>query len=289
MDLLLIVLLTVLNAAFAMSEMALAASRKARLMAMQESGDTGAAAALRLLDNPTQFLSTVQVGITSIGMLNGIVGEAAFSGPVAQWLVSLGMHEGAASITATALVVTLITFTTIIFGELVPKRIGQLFPETTARWVAPPMRWVATVTKPFVALLALCTQAVLKALRIDDSSARAVTEEEISASLAEGVDAGLIPSIRTVRTARKIGGPAGAPAQIESGRCRLTLARSGARSRRSTIRRAGRRWIVGRKASPRSASGQARSSKGPRKRHPIAAPARPPRASRKILSSTGFK
>ncbi|MCB2023302.1 MAG: HlyC/CorC family transporter [Ottowia sp.] len=192
MDLLLIVLLTVLNAAFAMSEMALAASRKARLMAMQESGDTGAAAALRLLDNPTQFLSTVQVGITSIGMLNGIVGEAAFSGPVAQWLVSLGMHEGAASITATALVVTLITFTTIIFGELVPKRIGQLFPETTARWVAPPMRWVATVTKPFVALLALCTQAVLKALRIDDSSARAVTEEEISASLAEGVDAGLI-------------------------------------------------------------------------------------------------
>ena len=86
MDLLLIVFLTLLNGLFAMSELALASSRKAVLGAMTEAGDTGAGAALKLMEQPTQFLSTVQVGITSIGMLNGIVGEAAFSGPVAAWL-----------------------------------------------------------------------------------------------------------------------------------------------------------------------------------------------------------
>ncbi|MDO5692221.1 MAG: hemolysin family protein [Pseudomonadota bacterium] len=192
MDFLLIAFLTLLNGVFAMSELAIASSRKARLAAMEESGDSGAGAAIRLMDRPTQFLSTVQVGITSIGMLNGIVGEAAFSGPVAEWLEGFGMSTGAASISATALVVTVITFTTIIFGELVPKRIGQMFPETVARWIAQPMTWLATAAKPFVALLSLCTQAVLKLLRIDESHGRAVTEEEISASLEEGVDAGLI-------------------------------------------------------------------------------------------------
>ncbi len=192
MDFLLIVFLTLLNGVFAMSELAIASSRKARLAAMEETGDSGAGAALRLMDRPTQFLSTVQVGITSIGMLNGIVGEAAFSGPVAHWLAGLGLSEKVASIAATALVVTTITFTTIIFGELVPKRIGQMFPEAVARWIAKPMTWLATAAKPFVALLSLCTQAVLKLLRIDESHGRAVTAEEISASLAEGVDAGLI-------------------------------------------------------------------------------------------------
>ena len=144
MDLLLIVFLTLLNGVFAMSELAVASSRKARLTAMEESGDAGAGAALKLMEQPTQFLSTVQVGITSIGMLNGIVGEAAFSGPVAAWLTRQGLGAGAASIAATALVVVVITFTTIIFGELVPKRIGQMFPETVARWIARPMAGLAT-------------------------------------------------------------------------------------------------------------------------------------------------
>jgi len=192
MDLLLIVFLTLLNGVFAMSELAVTSSRKALLAAMEEGGDTGAAAALRLMARPTQFLSTVQVGITSIGMLNGIVGEAAFSGPVAGWLEQFGLSTGASSIAATALVVVVITFTTIVFGELVPKRIGQMFPETVARWIAQPMAWLATAAKPFVALLSVCTQGVLKLLRIDESRNRAVTEEEISASLEEGVDAGLI-------------------------------------------------------------------------------------------------
>ena len=192
MDFLLIAFFTLLNGVFAMSELALASSRKSRLIAMSEGGDKGAEAALVLLENPTQFLSSVQVGITSIGMLNGILGEAAFSDALGTWLMSLGMPPGAAGISATAIVITLITFITIVFGELVPKRIGQLYPESTARLVARPMAWVARGAKPFVALLAFSTQAVLKLLRVDNSAARAVTEEEIVASLAEGRDAGVI-------------------------------------------------------------------------------------------------
>jgi putative hemolysin len=192
MEFLLIVFLTLLNGVFAMSELALAASRRTRLSAMAEAGDKGAQAALTLLGNPNQFLSTVQVGITSIGVLNGIVGEAAFSEGVAAWLHGWGASDKAAAISATAIVVTLITFTTIIFGELVPKRIGQLHPESVACRMARPMLWLATAARPFVKLLASTTAAVLRLLRIDTNAARAVTEEEITASLEEGVDAGVI-------------------------------------------------------------------------------------------------
>jgi len=192
MDVFLLALLTTCNAVFAMSEMALSTSRRARLAALAETGDTGAAAALRLMEDPTQFLSTVQIGITSIGMLSGIVGEAAFAGPLGTWLEQRGMAAGPASIVSTAFVVICITFFTIIFGELVPKRIGQLYPEQVARWVSRPMRGLATGAKPFVVGLSSATAAVLKLLRIDANAARAVTEEEISASLEEGVDAGLI-------------------------------------------------------------------------------------------------
>jgi putative hemolysin len=192
MDVLLILMLTLLNGAFAMSEMALAASRKVRLMAEAEAGDKGARAALELMDRPTQFLSSVQVGITSIGMLNGIVGEAAFAQGLGLWLQSLGMPAGAAGITATALVVTIITYITIVFGELVPKRIGQLYPETVARLVSRPMLGVAVVAQPFVRLLSFSTQAVLRLLRVDVDAKRSVTEEEIAASLQEGVSAGVI-------------------------------------------------------------------------------------------------
>ena len=192
MDFLLIVFLTLLNGVFSMSELALASSRKARLNAMAEAGDKGSRAALDLLSNPTQFLSSVQVGITSIGMLNGIIGEAAFSGGVSVWLQTFGVSGGAADISATAIVVAVITYVTIVFGELVPKRIGQLYPEIVARLVSRPMMWVAAGAKPFVWLLSVSTHAVLKLLRVDNSAGRAVTEEEIAASLVEGVDAGLI-------------------------------------------------------------------------------------------------
>ena len=192
MEFLLIVLLTLLNGVFAMSELAIAASRKARLSAMAEAGDHGAAAALTLIEHPTNFLSTVQVGITSIGVLNGIVGESAFSAGLAEWIQTFGVSEKASAISATGIVVTIITFTTIIFGELVPKRIGQLYPEPVARLVARPMIWLAKAARPFVRLLSATTQGTLKLMRIDTNAARAVTEEEITASLEEGLDAGVI-------------------------------------------------------------------------------------------------
>ncbi len=194
MDLALLLFLVVLNGLFAMSEMALASSRKARLQVMTETGDDGAKAAMQLQDNPTQYLSTVQIGITSIGVLNGIVGEAAFSAPLATLIQSYfsTIPNRAASITATAIVVLVITFVTIIFGELVPKRAGQMYPESIARVVALPMTLLSQLTKPFVKLLSFCTEATLKLLGIKESGNRGVTEEEIAASLEEGLDAGVI-------------------------------------------------------------------------------------------------
>ncbi|HEX6707124.1 MAG TPA: hemolysin family protein [Albitalea sp.] len=193
MDVALLIFLILLNGLFAMSEMALTASRKARLQVMVEAGDSGAQAAMDLHDNPTKFLSVVQIGITSIGILNGIVGDAAFSGPFAKWLhASLPIGDKAAEISATAMVVITITFLTIIFGELVPKRLGQMYPETVARLVAQPMEWLSLIARPFVKLLSFCTVGTLRLLGIRGGPSRSVTEEEIAASLEEGVDAGVI-------------------------------------------------------------------------------------------------
>jgi putative hemolysin len=192
MDILFIVVLILLNGLFAMSEMALSSSRKVRLLALQEAGEHGADMALQLMERPTQFLSTVQIGITSIGVLNGIVGEAAFSDVVSRWLMSVGMSATASTVAATASVVTLITLLTIIFGELVPKRIAQLYPETIARHTASFMSMLGVVARPFIALLSASTAGVLRLLRMDTRRQDSVTEEEISASLSEGVHAGLI-------------------------------------------------------------------------------------------------
>jgi putative hemolysin len=193
MDFTLLLFLILVNGLFAMSEMGLSASRKARLQVMVESGQPGAQAAMDLHENPTKWLSTVQIGITSIGVLNGIVGEAAFSEPVALWLHhSFSVPERAAAIGATGLVVVMITVLTIIFGELVPKRLGQMHPETVARLVARPMNWLSTAVRPLVAVLSLSTNAILALMGMRDGPSRAVTEEEIAASLEEGVDAGVI-------------------------------------------------------------------------------------------------
>jgi len=194
MDVALLLFLILLNALFAMSEMALTASRKARLTVLVEAGEPGAQAAQVLHDDPNKFLSTVQIGITSISVLNGIVGEAAFSKPLARWLNSVlpMMSERVADITGTALVVLIITFLTIIFGELVPKRLGQMYPERVAVLVARPMNWLSTATRPFVWLLTIATEATLKLLGIRQAPNRSVTEEEIAASLEEGLDAGVI-------------------------------------------------------------------------------------------------
>ena len=193
MDVALLVFLILLNGVFAMSEMALTASRKARLQVMVEGAEPGAHAAMELHENPTRWLSTVQIGITSIGVLNGIVGEAAFAEPFARWLQhALPITPKVAALSATALVVATITFLTIIFGELVPKRLGQMYPETVARLVARPMNWLSTATRPFVWLLGASTETVLRVLGIRGGPSRSVTEEEIAASLEEGVDAGVI-------------------------------------------------------------------------------------------------
>ncbi|MBH9553498.1 hemolysin family protein [Inhella gelatinilytica] len=193
MDAALLLFLILLNGWFAMSEMALSASRKARLQVMREAGESGAGVALALHDNPTQFLSTIQIGITSIGVLNGIVGEAVFAGPVSAWLEQQFQWEPKVSDwSATGLVVVIITFLTIVFGELVPKRLGQLYPEQVARRVAPPMQALSRLVRPFVRLLSFCTEATLRVLGLQDKGQRSVTEEEIAASLEEGLDAGVI-------------------------------------------------------------------------------------------------
>ena len=194
MDVALLLFLIVVNALFAMSEMALTTSRKARLAVMAEAGDLGAQAAQVLHENPTKFLSTVQIGITSIGVLNGIVGDAAFSQPLAHWLNAVlpALSTRAADVTGTAMVVVIITFLTIIFGELVPKRLGQMYPERVAVLVARPMDMLSSATRPFVWLLTVCTQATLRLLGIRNAPSRSVTEEEIAASLEEGLDAGVI-------------------------------------------------------------------------------------------------
>jgi len=193
MDTALLLFLILLNGWFAMSEMALTASRKARLQVMVEAGESGAAVALALHDNPTKFLSTIQIGITSIGVLNGIVGEAAFSGPLSHWLEGqFHLSERVSDWSATGLVVLIITFLTIVFGELVPKRLGQLHPELVARLVAPAMEALSTLARPFVRLLTFCTEASLRLLGLKDRGQRSVTEEEIAASLEEGLDAGVI-------------------------------------------------------------------------------------------------
>ena len=193
MDLALLAFLILLNGAFAMSEMALTASRKTRLQVMVETGDKRAVTAMALHDNPTKFLSVVQIGITSIGVLNGIVGEAAFAEPLSQWMMTrFDAPENWTSVLSTGLVVVIITFLTIIFGELVPKRLGQLYPEAVARLVAQPMEWLSIIARPFVKLLSFCTEGTLRILGIRGGSSRAVTEEEIAAQLEEGLDAGVI-------------------------------------------------------------------------------------------------
>jgi putative hemolysin len=194
MEIALLFALIVLNGLFAMSEIALVTARKARLQKLIDEGDNAAAAALKLGEDPTRFLSTIQIGITSIGVLNGIVGEAALAVPLAQWLSGLGLSQSASQITATGLVVVVITYFSIVVGELVPKRLGQSHPETLARLVARPINWLAKATKPFVQLLSFSTQALLKLMGVRENSNSAVTEEEINAMLVEGTSAGVIES-----------------------------------------------------------------------------------------------
>lgn len=192
MEVLILLGLILLNGIFAMSEIALVTARRARLARMADEGDRAASVAVALHDEPTRFLSTIQIGITSIGVLSGIVGESALAGPLALWLQSLGVDEGVSQIGATTLVVVIITYVAIVFGELVPKRMGQFNPEGVALLVARPMHGLSRLTRPFVRLLSASTDATLRLLGKRELKTQSVTEEEIHAMLVEGSEAGVI-------------------------------------------------------------------------------------------------
>jgi len=191
MEVLILACLILLNGLFAMSEVAVLTSRRPRLAALASGGDRLAAAALRLVEAPTRFLSTVQIGITSISILNGIIGEAVFAGPVAIWMQSLGLEAKTSGIAATAVVVAVVTYFSIVVGELVPKRLGQHNSEAIARLVAWPMRTLASVSAPFVNLLSLSTEAILKPLlvllriRPMEAGAQPLSPEEIRSLVLE--------------------------------------------------------------------------------------------------------
>ena len=163
MDLLILGGLILLNGAFAMAEVALLTARRARLEARAKQGDALAGAALRLSSDPTRFLSTIQIGITSIGLLNGIVGEAILGARFAAWLHAVfGLQDKSAGVLSTAGIVIGITYVSIVVGELVPKRLGQHNAEGIARIVAIPMVWLGKITAPFVQLLSKSTNAILQ-------------------------------------------------------------------------------------------------------------------------------
>jgi Mg2+/Co2+ transporter CorB len=166
MEIAILACLILLNGVLAMSEVAVLTSRRTRLATMAANGDGLASAAMRLVEAPTRFLSTVQIGITSIGILNGIIGEAALAAPVAVWLRSLGVEQKMSAVLATGTVVVSVTYVSIVIGELVPKRLGQHNSEAIARLIAWPMRLLARISAPFVSLLSLSTDAILKPLLV---------------------------------------------------------------------------------------------------------------------------
>lgn len=188
-----VLLLVVLNGLFAMTELAVVSSRKSRLQSRAERGDRGARAALKLAEEPTHFLSAVQVGITLIGILAGAYGQAAIAGELNHILeTAFPALAPWSEFVATAIVVVFITYISLIVGELVPKRIALIFPEAVASKMAAPISTLAIVLKPFVLLLTASTSGILKVLGIKDRDGSDVTQEEVETMIAEGTASGLI-------------------------------------------------------------------------------------------------
>lgn len=188
-----VLLLVVLNGLFAMTELAVVSSRKSKLQSRAEKGDRGARKALKLSEEPTQFLSAVQVGITLIGILAGAYGQASIAGELNRMLEQAVPALAAYSeAIATGLVVVFITYVSLIVGELVPKRIALIFPEAVASKMAGPISTLALVMKPFVLLLTASTSGILKLLGVKDRDGSDVTQEEVETMIAEGTSAGLI-------------------------------------------------------------------------------------------------
>jgi magnesium and cobalt exporter, CNNM family len=184
--------LLLLNGALAMAEMAVVSARRSRLRTRASSGDAGAAAALALLAEPTRFLSTVQIGITLIGILLGAVSGATLASEIRSWLQAVPGLAGYAQPISLVVVVGVTTYLSLVIGELVPKRIAQNAPEAIASAIARPMRLLATITAPLVAILTLTTEGVLRVLRVHASGEPALTEEDVRLLIVQGTEAGVI-------------------------------------------------------------------------------------------------
>jgi putative hemolysin len=191
MDLLILFSLIVLNGIFAGSEMALVSSRKARLQQLADEGGAGAATALALANEPTHFLSTVQVGITLIGVTSGAFGAATISGGLARWLAQWPQLVPYADDLALVIVVGFVTLVSLIAGELVPKRLALLNPEAVASAIARPMTWLSVLAYPLVRFLSALTDGVLGLLGVRKVEGSPVSEEEIKVLMEQGTEAGV--------------------------------------------------------------------------------------------------
>ena len=191
-ELLIVVFLILLNAFFALSEMSVVTSRKGRLKQRAEDS-AGARKALELAEHPEHFLSTVQVGITTIGILTGMFGGDAIGAAIGVWVAehvpSVGKYAGTIG---TVLAVSLITYLSIVLGELLPKRLALLAPERLAGIVALPMHWLSRIASPAVWLLSATVRGLLRLLRVNRSDSSQVTEEEIHMLVSEGHEQGVI-------------------------------------------------------------------------------------------------
>ncbi len=192
LEFLIVLVLIAFNAFFAMSEMSVVTARKARLRQLG-ANSLNARKALELAEHPERFLSTVQVGITLIGILTGMFGGDAIGASIGSWLAATFPALGeSAVVIGLVIAVSLITYLTIVLGELLPKRLALLAPEKLASFIALPMHWVSRFATPAVWLLSISTRALLKLLRLQNSQASNVTEEEIRMLVSESHEQGVI-------------------------------------------------------------------------------------------------
>lgn len=191
MDIVLILLLILLNGVFAMSEIAVVSSRKSRLQNLADDGSLGAEAALRLHQEPASFLSTIQVGITLVGILNGAVGEAAIADPLAEWFSRVPLLEPYARGIALTITVVMLTYFSVVVGELVPKRLALLAPEGIAALMARPMMILARITHPLVVILSGSCSALLRLVGARRKEEPPVTDDEIKVLMEQGAEAGV--------------------------------------------------------------------------------------------------
>ncbi|MBK5215808.1 MAG: HlyC/CorC family transporter [Candidatus Pacebacteria bacterium] len=195
MDILLIIFLILLNGIFSMSEIALVSSRKFKLESIAKNGNTNAKHALDLANNPNRFLSTIQIGITLIGILVGIFSGEKITDSLTQIISYIDILSPYAHSISIIIVVIIVTFFSIVLGELLPKRIGLLFPEKISIFMAKPMYHLSKISTPFIWLLSITNEFLLKLFGIKSDSKHSVTEEEIRAIIQEGALGGEVQEI----------------------------------------------------------------------------------------------